>query len=297
MRPPSLQDCVGADGDALDEALHFREVTAEVGIRVRSTLWDSLPNRQDCRFAQPEVAPKGCGTLRPPVRHGPAAPHLQAPRPTPVLPCSLRSRLQIASDRPQNVRARTDNEPDNDHTNTPRTTQIGRLFLLSSPCLRRPHPQGARARHHRFHGEPTCPQLQPVLRGARRRGASIPAFGDADRAGAVADHRARLLPVYAHCAGCDGRGEAYQDESTAEGLSVRSIHPSSSRIPDSFSSDRTPPSNGSRSRWDDPLRDPHRNRADGRTRLRVSADLQSVVSISRDSISQRPTGRSRRRCG
>ena len=61
MRPPSLQDCVGADGDAVDEALHFREVDAEVGIRVRSTLWDSLPNRQDCRFAQPEAAPKGCG--------------------------------------------------------------------------------------------------------------------------------------------------------------------------------------------------------------------------------------------
>ena len=41
-RPPSLQDCVGADGDAVDEALHFREVDAEVGIRVRSTrfgLW------------------------------------------------------------------------------------------------------------------------------------------------------------------------------------------------------------------------------------------------------------------
>ena len=38
----------------------------------------------------------------------------------------------IASDRLQNVRAWADNEPDNDHTNTPRSTQIGRLFLLSS---------------------------------------------------------------------------------------------------------------------------------------------------------------------
>ena len=41
--------------------------------------------------------------------------------------CSLRCRLQIASDRPRIVGARTDNEPDNDHTNTPSTTQIGRL--------------------------------------------------------------------------------------------------------------------------------------------------------------------------
>ena len=119
---------------------------------------------------------------------------------------------------------------------------------------------------------PLARNSKPVLRGARRRGASIPALGGADRAGAVADHRARLLPVCAHCAGCGGRGEAYQDESTAEGLSVRSIHPSSSRIPDSFSSDRTPPSNGSRSRWDGPLRDPHRNRADSRARLRVSSN-------------------------
>ena len=45
--------------------------------------------------------------------------------------CSLRCRLQIASDRPRIVGARTDNEPDNDHTNTPSTTQIGRLFHLS----------------------------------------------------------------------------------------------------------------------------------------------------------------------
>ena len=39
--------------------------------------------------------------------------------------------LQSASTRPRNVRARTDNEPDNDHTNTPPTTEIGRLFHLS----------------------------------------------------------------------------------------------------------------------------------------------------------------------
>ena len=31
----------------------------------------------------------------------------------------------------KNSRARTGNEPDNDHTNTPTATQIGRLFLLS----------------------------------------------------------------------------------------------------------------------------------------------------------------------
>ena len=52
----------------------------------------------------------------------------------------LLQRLQIASDRPRIVgfgltrsdrHARTDNEPDNDHTNTPSTTQIGRLFHLS----------------------------------------------------------------------------------------------------------------------------------------------------------------------
>ena len=54
-----------------------------------------------------------------------------------------------------NVRARTDNEPDNDYTNTPRTTRIGRLFLLSfgprvrgrrPPSCSPPPPRGARAR-------------------------------------------------------------------------------------------------------------------------------------------------------
>ena len=54
-----------------------------------------------------------------------------APRLPSLLPCSLRCRLQIASARPRIVRARTDNEPDNDRTNTPPTTQIGRLFFLS----------------------------------------------------------------------------------------------------------------------------------------------------------------------
>ena len=81
--------------------------------------------------------PETCPWTRPDCAHGyaTAPPRLtsQAPRPTSVLPCSLRSRLQIASDRSRNVRAQTDNEPDNDHTNTPRTTQIGRLFLLSYP--------------------------------------------------------------------------------------------------------------------------------------------------------------------
>ena len=85
------------------------------------------------------------------------------PGPPPVLSCSLCSRLQIASDRSRNVRARTDNEPDNDHTNTPRTTQIGRLFLLSfvgfgrhpprgETCGRRLEPVAGKAR--RVHGEP-----------------------------------------------------------------------------------------------------------------------------------------------
>ena len=75
------------------------------------------------------TAPHGCATAPPRLTS-------QAPRPTPVLPCSLRSRFQIASDRSRNVRVRTDNEPDNDHTNTPRTTQIGRLFLLSFAAAR-----------------------------------------------------------------------------------------------------------------------------------------------------------------
>ena len=43
----------------------------------------------------------------------------------------LSCRLQTASARTRIVRARTDNEPDNDHTNTPSTTRIGRLFFLS----------------------------------------------------------------------------------------------------------------------------------------------------------------------
>ena len=34
-------------------------------------------------------------------------------------------------------RARTGNEPDNDHTNTPTATQIGRLILLSFPSMNR----------------------------------------------------------------------------------------------------------------------------------------------------------------
>ena len=54
------------------------------------------------------------------------------PRPTAHLAGSHHCRFhQIASHRPRIVRARTDNEPDNDRTNTPPTTQIGRLFFLS----------------------------------------------------------------------------------------------------------------------------------------------------------------------
>ena len=61
--------------------------------------------------------------------------------------CSLRCRLQIASDRPRIVGARTDNEPDNDHTNTPSTTQIGRLFHLS--LFRTPTDRGTHPRRYR----------------------------------------------------------------------------------------------------------------------------------------------------
>ena len=57
----------------------------------------------------------------------------QPPRFAPTLPCSRRCRTRIASARPQNIRAQTANEPDNDHTNTPTTTQSGRLFHLSVP--------------------------------------------------------------------------------------------------------------------------------------------------------------------
>ena len=104
-----------------------------VGVRLRfdaSAATDRPP--ADCHRG---CTPETCHWTCPDCAHGyaTAPPRLtsQAPLPTPVLPCSLRSRLQIASDRSRNVRARTDNEPDNDHTNTPRTTQIGRLFLLS----------------------------------------------------------------------------------------------------------------------------------------------------------------------
>ena len=44
----------------------------------------------------------------------------------------------------------------------------------------------------------------PPLRGARRRGAPLPAPGGVDRAGAVADHRARVLPGCANRADCEG---------------------------------------------------------------------------------------------
>ena len=93
--------------------------------------------------------------LRPRVRHGPAAPHLPSPPAHPVLPCSLRCRLRIASARPRNVRARTDNEPDNDHTNTPLTTQIGRLYYLSFAGVARvakPDPGGSCPRVQRQSG-------------------------------------------------------------------------------------------------------------------------------------------------
>ena len=47
----------------------------------------------------------------------PLRPHFPNPRPPPL--SHARGRLQIASARPRNVRARTDNEPDIEHTNTP----------------------------------------------------------------------------------------------------------------------------------------------------------------------------------
>ena len=42
----------------------------------------------------------------------------------------MRPACEVGIDR-KNLRARTGNEPDNDHTNTPTATQIGRLFHLS----------------------------------------------------------------------------------------------------------------------------------------------------------------------
>ena len=88
-------------------------------------------NRQSCRTAQcarsrtpglpitERVLTAPTGAPRPRCASPP-----QAPRLTPVLPCSLRCRLQIASARPRNVRARTDNESDNDHTTETDTLQI-----------------------------------------------------------------------------------------------------------------------------------------------------------------------------
>ena len=135
-----------------------------VGVRLRFDASAADRPLADCHRG---CTPETCHWTCPDCAHGcaTAPPRLtsQAPRPTPVLPCSLRSRLQIESDRSRNVRARTDNEPDNDHTNTPRTTQIGRLFLLSfvgfgrhpprgETCGRRLEPVAGKAR--RVHGEP-----------------------------------------------------------------------------------------------------------------------------------------------
>ena len=137
-----------------------------VGVRFRfdaSAATDRPP--ADCHRG---CTPETCHWTCPDCAHGcaTAPPRLTSqkrPGPPPVLSCSLCSRLQIASDRSRNVRVRTDNEPDNDHTNTSRTTQIGRLFLLSfvgfgrhpprgETCGRRPEPVAGKAR--RVHGEP-----------------------------------------------------------------------------------------------------------------------------------------------
>ena len=71
------------------------------------------------------------------VRHGPAARPLQATsheravrRKAPLHAKQPRS-LQVTSTPPRNRCARTGNEPDNDHTRTPPSTQIGRLTYLS----------------------------------------------------------------------------------------------------------------------------------------------------------------------
>ena len=64
----------------------------------------------------------GVNTIPDRTRHRCASPPT-----SPVLPCSLRCRLQIALARPRNVHARTNN----DHTDTRPTTQIDRLFHLS----------------------------------------------------------------------------------------------------------------------------------------------------------------------
>ena len=73
----------------------------------------------------------------------------------------------IASNRPPIVHACAGNEPDNGHTNTPPTTQIGRLFLLSSGAGRargdrgggRQH--GARDPHHLGRAWPRPPATSP----------------------------------------------------------------------------------------------------------------------------------------
>ena len=52
------------------------------------------------------------------------------------------------------VASRRSGDPDNDHTNTPRPTQIGRLFLLSSDRGERRGDPGAGTARHRFGDRP-----------------------------------------------------------------------------------------------------------------------------------------------
>ena len=150
---PPCAGCSGSNASSISTSsavrcVAVRCVSSRASTRPRSSRESSLispcakptasttPAHHRCVRPQPN-SPSPRHRPCPDCAHGRATASLRLtthpPRLASFLPCSRCCRIRIASARPQKFRARTGNEPDNDHTNTPTATQIGRLFHL---CFR-----------------------------------------------------------------------------------------------------------------------------------------------------------------